>query len=365
MIRIIDPPDKWEVQVFGRTREGKQRRRRRVIKGSKISAQRLERELIEELAAIRNGYEHSGATFGEFLTKEFFPSVSENSEYHNLTCSMRKWCRSIWNLKLQTINPVDIREILNRMGESCSISTVRKMRSFLFRSFKLSQEGGLKENPVRDVKLDNKKVKKFEPAILTKTEIKKLLFYTKQHFPDTYYPIFAMAIYTGARSGEMYSWIKSDCDLQAKTITISKSWSRSKGVKGTKNGKTRIIPIAEAILPLVRTLCVGRKDAPLLPRPWQWTKGILASELRKICHSIGINKPMRVHDLRANFICAMLQANVDVLTVMQLVSHSSIDTTNRYVNLSGVNVRGATDALDNFLPIEREDIKKVINFNSN
>ena len=362
MIKLREAPDKWTVAAFSKDRYGKRIKKYRRVTGSKALAKRVEKSLIEELAAVRTGFEYCNIKYGDFLEKEFFAHIDSHSpsEYHNVTTSMRKWCTSLWHLDLNTINPKDIRFILDKMGESCAIATVRKMRSFLFRSFKLAQEGGLQVNPVTEIKVDQKRVKQFEPTILTKDEIKRLLYETKKHFPDTFFPIFATAIYSGARSGELYSLLKSDADLDKGLFTISKSWNKHRGIKGTKNGETRIIPIAKPILPLIRELSVGPKQAPLLPHPYQWTKGVIAKELQKICDAIGINKPIRFHDLRANFICSMLQAGTDVLTVMRLVGHKDIATTNRYVSLSGVNVKDATDVLDNFLPVEREDVNRVL-----
>ena len=361
MIKTRQAPDKWTVAAFGKDRYGKQIKKYRRVTGSKAMAKRVEKELIEELAAIRTGFQYSHVTYGSFLEKEFFPFMDGTSEYHNIAGSMRKWCTELWPLDLSTINPKDIRIVLEKVGEQCAIGTVKKIRSFMFRSFKLAQEGGLQVNPVTNVKFDQKRVKQFEPTILTKEEIKLLLYHTKLHFPDTFYPIFATAIYTGARSGELYSMLRSDLDLDNRMISISKSWNKQRGIKGTKNGETRIIPISNSILPLIRELSVGPKQEPLLPRPYKWTKGMIAKELQKICDAIGINKSIRFHDLRANFIVAMLQANVDVLTVMRLVGHKDIATTNRYVSLSGVNVKDATDVLDNFLPIEREDVNNIFN----
>ena len=363
MIKLRKAPDKWTVAAFSKDRYGKRIKKYRRVTGSKMLAKRVEKSLIEELAAIKTGFEYCNVKYGEFLEKEFFAHIDSYSpsEYQNVTTSMRKWCTSLWHLDLNTINPKDIRFILDKMGEQCAIGTVKKIRSFMFRSFKLAQEGGLQVNPVTNVKFDQKRVKQFEPAILTKEEIKLLLYHTKLHFPDTFYPIFATAIYTGARSGELYSMLRSDLDLDNRMISISKSWNKQRGIKGTKNGETRIIPISNSILPLIRELSVGPKQEPLLPRPYKWTKGMIAKELQKICDAIGINKSIRFHDLRANFIVAMLQANVDVLTVMRLVGHKDIATTNRYVSLSGVNVKDATDVLDNFLPIEREDVNNIFN----
>ena len=362
MIKLFRPPNTWVVTAYNNDRYGKHIRRSKRITGSKQAAKRLEKKLIEELAAIRTGFEYCNVKYGDFVEKEYLPHIDRNSpsEHHNASTSMRKWCTSLWPLDLNTINPKDIRFILDKMGESCAIATVRKMRSFLFRSYKLAQEGGLQVNPVTEIKVDQKRVKQFEPTILTKDEIKRLLYETKKHFPDTFFPIFATAIYSGARSGELYSLLKSDADLDKGLFTISKSWNKHRGIKGTKNGETRIIPIAKPILPLIRELSVGPKMQPLLPHPYQWTKGVIAKELQKICDAIGINKPIRFHDLRANFICSMLQASTDVLTVMRLVGHKDIATTNRYVSLSGVNVKDATDVLDNFLPVEREDVNRVL-----
>jgi integrase len=352
MIKMFRPPNTWTVTAYNKDRYGKHIRRSKRITGSMQMAKRMEKTLIEELAAIRTGFQYSTVTYGEFLEKEFFPFVDEYSpsEHYNVTCSMRKWCSDIWNLDLNTINPSDVRSILDKIGESCSVSTVKKMRSFMYRSFNLAMEGGLKSNPTQNIKLNKKREKEFEPAILTKEEVQQLLYQTKIHYPDTYYPIFSVALFCGARSGELYAMLRSDVDLEDQTITISKSWSKKLGVKGTKNGKTRIVPIADELMPLMKELMIGPKSEPLLPRTSKWTKGVIAKELKKICYAIGINKNIRFHDLRANFIVSMLAAGASILEVQAIVGHKDLATTNRYVSLSGINVKGSTNKLSIRLP---------------
>jgi len=249
MIKLREAPDKWTVTAYNKDRYGKHTRRSKRITGSKQKAKRVEKELIEELAAIKIGFEYSGLTYGEFLEKEFFVHIDSHSpsEYDNLVCSMRKWCVSIWHLKLDAINPKDIRSILDTMGEDCAVSTVKKMRSFILRSFNLAMEGGLKSNPVSTVKVDQKNCKEFEPGVLNREEITILLTQAKILKPD-WYPIWAVSLFTGLRVGELIALLKQDCLLQDKMISVNKSWNKKIGVKSTKSGRWRKVPIADNLM---------------------------------------------------------------------------------------------------------------------
>jgi integrase len=81
--------------------------------------------------------------------------------------------------------------------------------------------------------------------------------------------------------------------------------------------------------------------------------------LRDFCEGIGITS-VKFHDLRATFITRMLSQGVPLAVVMAIVGHSSIKTTQAYLRLAGLELKGATDKLDIELPADTAT-GKVIN----
>jgi integrase len=79
--------------------------------------------------------------------------------------------------------------------------------------------------------------------------------------------LYAAAVYTFARAGELEALTWADVDLEHRVIRITKAIDRRTGkVKSTKSGETRRIPIEPALLPLLDRLYKARKldDAPVL-----------------------------------------------------------------------------------------------------
>jgi integrase len=358
MIKSIGP-ERWKVRRTNKDRFGKPTRLTRIVKGSKARAKRVENELMELLVDRRNGFEYSGTTYGQFLEKEFFPYVDTHSpgEHDNITCNMRKWCTSIWELNLDAINPKDIRSILDTMGEDCAVGTVKKMRSNISRSFNLAMEGGLKNNPVSNVKVDQKNCKEFEPGVLNREEIKILLTQAKILKPD-WYPIWAVSLFTGLRVGELIALQRQDADLDQQMISVNKSWSKKVGVKSTKSGRWRKVPIADNLMELMRTLMIGPKQESLIKMNYILKKGDQSRVMKQFCQGIGISV-IRHHDLRATFITQLFAAGASIAEVQSIVGHVDLKTTQRYLRLSGVDVAGVTNKLDFVLPQER--VNNVVN----
>jgi integrase len=65
--------------------------------------------------------------------------------------------------------------------------------------------------------------------------------------PDAWRAVFATAVYTGLRKGELFGLRKTDVDLANRTITICRSYDR----ETTKGGHADAIPIAEALVPFL------------------------------------------------------------------------------------------------------------------
>lgn len=190
--------------------------------------------------------------------------------------------------------------------------------------------------------------------ILRDDEIKKLLSCAKTYEP-AWYPIYAFAVYTGCRNGELYALKWSDIDFQERLITVQRSYNKKIGEKDTKTGEWRRISICDPLWEIVvalkkvhdedveRGIC--KNPGYVLPRPGLWNNGEQARKLREFCVEIGIT-PICFHTLRACFATELLKRGVDVPSVMRVGGWKSLKTMMHYVRLSGVNDRGITDPLD-------------------
>jgi len=142
---------------------------------------------------------------------------------------------------------------------------------------------GITTSPARDVPLTVSKDEK-RPEVLTQTQIDTLLQEAMDASHD-WYPVWAMALLTGMRSGEMYALEWSDVCFEEKLIHVTKSYNgRIKAVKCTKGGYWRDVPISEeleAFLHELRPLTGTSKY--VLPRIMHWQRGEAARVLRFFC----------------------------------------------------------------------------------
>src|SRR5690606_17299400 len=134
-----------------------------------------------------------------------------------------------------------------------------------------------------------------------------------------YYSVWATALLTGCRSGELWALQWTDVDFERRVITIRKSYNgRMKSIKSTKTGHWRDVPINEQLETLLKELKLQTASTGfVLPRISSWTRGEAAGVLRGFCVAIGIRE-IHFHALRACFAVQCLEAGLGIATVMKL-----------------------------------------------
>lgn len=81
--------------------------------------------------------------------------------------------------------------------------------------------------------------------------------------PDAWRTVFAAALYTGLRKGELFGLRKSDVDLGHRTITVRRSYDR----ETTKGGHADAIPVAEALVPFLEDALATSTSELVFPGP--------------------------------------------------------------------------------------------------
>ena len=104
--------------------------------------------------------------------------------------------------------------------------------------------------------------------------------------------------------------------------------------KVTKSGKSRRVPIADRVLPLVQVCAAGKGPDDLLFTT-RTGHQLHASAVKRAVVWSTVASGRRIHDLRHTAACLWLSKGVDPVTVQAWLGHASIATTNIYLHHLG------------------------------
>jgi integrase len=338
------------VEVKMRNRDGKQIYRSRAGITSERKAEEALFELKKEVEAI--------ATEKPILTwKYWFDKclVTMRTEFATSTVygyekNLNRYVTPHWkDCDIRRITKADVHELIfQKLPAEATLHTRKGMVKLMKRIFMFAVEAQeIAINPCSGISV---KAPVNDQKVLGKAEVDILLTQGKitNH---RFYPVWVLALKSGLRSGELHALCWYDIDFESRNLHVKRSWSSKNGLKETKSGKSRVVPISEDLLVFLKELKVrcGTGSQNVLPRLPEWDRGEQAEVLRDFCRSIGIT-PIRFHDLRATFITNLLSQGVPLAQVMAIVGHSQIDTTNEYLRKAGVDLKGATDRLGYEVP---------------
>lgn len=107
-----------------------------------------------------------------------------------------------------------------------------------------------------------------------------------------WYPIWAFAVLTVMRSGELLALEWGDVDEQNGIIRVSKSYNkRLHSTKCSKNGTWRNVDINSQLSGIIADLKRGRlNEINVLPQFPEWKNGQAGSVIRIFLNRIGIHK---------------------------------------------------------------------------
>ncbi len=312
---------------------------------SEAEAKRAERELIAQVE--RKLHESIiptwAATLDRFLENCRDRGLTEHT-IHDYETSLKAHTLETWgNRCIDEITTAEVRELIKARVGNRSASHQKNLRKFIKAVFGYAvEEGVMDRNPTPTMHFQvGEKAKK----VLTEEQARTLLEKAKQ-MDWEWYPHWAMALYTGMRSGELYALTWDKVNLDDRLIKVDSSWNNKDGFKSTKSGDDRIIVIAQNVVPMLRQLKLQQSDSAfVLPRMEKWDKGEQARELRMFLKGIGL-PIIRFHDLRATWATILLTKGVEPIRVMKMGGWKDMKTMMIYVRTAGVDIKGMTDCLD-------------------
>ncbi len=219
---------------------------------------------------------------------------------------------------VNNITPENIQKYIEYLRNKRNLknSSINRHLEILSKMYNLAIDNNeLTENPLRKVqklKEDNHRIR-----FLTSDEERRLFESVELNAPFLK-PIITTALQTGMRKGELLNLQWCNVDFINRLIHLL----------DTKTNKSREIPISDELYGVL--LC--------LPMPTQYVftnpeTNLPYVDIKKSWHKV-LNhaqiKNFRFHDLRHTFATRLVMAGVDFLTIMEILGHTSLQTTMRY-----------------------------------
>lgn len=328
---------------------------------SEAEARREEKKLLQKATLELNRLDNQGLLWQDIIhlwTLEIrqgrMGNITERSVDGYLSI-IRKWTKHWAERPAVELNRADGRELILRMErDGLARAYQKKVKNIINQVFEWGVEfryiqGGNVESPLRGLIVQKSEEK--PPEILTLEEIKSFLRIAKQ-LDHQWYPVWAFAILTGMRSGELHALTWPQIDLEKGTILVDRSYdSNLKKAGPTKGRYWRTIPINSNLKQLIIEIkgkAVLSSSEFVLPRIRDWNNGDQASPLKNFLRSVKM-RPVKFHTLRACFATQMLANGVSAPIVMKIGGWKKSATMDIYLRLAGVEVQGATECLG-FIP---------------
>lgn len=243
---------------------------------------------------------------------------------------------SLLNLHLSAVSGREVaRDFDSLLASGLVESSVVRYRASLSSFFGWCvREKLIATNPVTGVKVPKGSEERAEMNPFTEAELEAAYadWCTKnQRLAD----ILLVLGWTGLRWGEARAITVADVmEVPTPGLLVRRSAPEGVGTKATKGRRSRRVPLANRVLPIVHALAKGKLPGDL---PFTTERGfqLHRSAVLRTMKWEQTGQGRRLHDLRHTAACLWLTRRVDVGTVQQWMGHESIATTNRYLHFLG------------------------------
>jgi integrase len=195
-------------------------------------------------------------------------------------------------------------------------------------------------NPVTGVRVPRQSAVPTEMLPFTEDELEGVYRGWREESPRLADVLLVLG-WTGLRWSEARAMRVEDL-MQVPTpgLLIRRAAPEGVGLKSTKGRRSRRVPLANRVLPLVLAMATDKEPGDLLfttdgGAQLHRTAVLRAVNWRKTSHG------RRIHDLRHTAVCLWLARGVDPGTVQAWMGHESIATTNLYLHFLGTSAHRA------------------------
>lgn len=286
--------------------------------------------------------------FLNYLNTERGFSPRTTAAYKHDLSKFSDFMYSINKMEISEITRGDIGSFVSSLSDrNAEVTKARKLSTVKSFFNYLEQVGVLMRNPATHIIAP--KIPQREAAYLNSEEYQRLM-QTVRNVATPYFwqrdlAIVTIFLHTGIRLSELVSLTLDSFDLSERTIVIQ-----------GKGNKERTIPLNDEVALVI--------EKYLTKRPSVSGNSLFVSKLgtplsgRSVYHLIkhylkkaNINKiKLGVHSLRHSFGASLLSKGVNLVIIQELLGHTKLETTRRYLHINNSDLRKAVD----FLVLEKK-----------
>jgi integrase len=341
------------MQLYGKTR-GEVR--------NKITAVLKEAKRKEERYEVSTTGDDGKETVTQYLKRWYPEGRTKNGPLHQKSLDSRvvninRMNPHIGDIILRDLRAIHIRDMYNALRENgLTDASVRQAHSTLNKALNDAKvEGAIPINPMHYL-VNKPTVKHPEREPLTIAEVDKLLSVN-----DRWTPLFTLLVHTGLRRGEALglSWDKVDLEGEPPSLKVVRALVSTRGGTKFSEPKTeksrRAVTLNPSTVTALKVQKLQAHDGPdnlVFPNMTggSMEPAVVNRALDRTLLKAGINKKVRVHDLRLTCGSLMHQDGADSKEIQEILGHEDIQTTlNIYVKPNLKTLKGATDRLHNVL----------------
>lgn len=306
-------------------------------------------------------------TLGDFLARWLEQSVKPRnrpSTVKSYTTHVRvHLAPALGSVRLARLTPSDVERFMaGKLAEGLSASTVTRIRATLRRSLALAQKQGLvARNSAALADPPHAQPKRYES--LTIEQARAFLEAVRGHRLEA---LFAVAIATGLRQGELLGLQWTDVDLDGKRLFVRHALQRVDGVPTLVEPKTprsrRTIALPLLALAQLRAQLERRSVALADDGEWNPLALVFTSmdgtpldgpnvthALQRLLREAGLPH-LRFHDLRHTCASLLLAQGANMRVIMEQLGHTQISLTmNTYSHVMPEAMQDAAERMERIL----------------
>lgn len=298
-------------------------------------------------------------TFGQTWDKIYEPIYLNQKRakvQQNELIDYKKYIEPLLSkLVLRHIVPADIEQIKGLMKEKAP-ATVNHVIDVVRQVFNAAKNAGIfsGENPASKVvrlKKDNRRIR-----FLTKEEAKTLLEELSKCQSPNLHDIAVLGLYCGLRAGEIFALQWIDVDFVNRKISI-------RDPKGVFN---RFAQMNNLVYEMLHKRYINQlSDEYVFTKRGGGKINEVSDQFQRIVNRLGLNENITdqrnkvvFHTLRHTFASWLAMGGIDIFTIKELMGHSDIKMTQRYMHLAPNKFASAIAVLDApmspLLPLKEE-----------
>lgn len=293
-------------------------------------------------------------TFGEIYSKFLQRAKTKyaQSTYDKYLIYYNKYLKKIENVKYHSVDSIALQGFFDKLEKETTPIVAFECLKISRASFNYAKKHKIISNNIFN---DVESISLPKPNInhLTIEESKRILEECKKSYPQ-YYILLFVFIGTGAREGEIFALTKKDFIRDEKCLLINKQYTQRKLILKTKTeSSNRKIYLFDSLANELEKHIASLKSENDLLFPNKTGGYIDAHNFRKrvfykLLELCGINKRIRLHDLRGSYIDMVLSNGLSCKYAQNQVGHARTETTlNIYARNNADMIKSANYTLDN------------------